>query len=111
MTDTIEIVPISGLETDICMPEKLYQKYLDKKQIASSVAPSTPAPPNLPVTESASLPQHQIEAMTSENGLVLGRTGLVENLKKGLYTNVFNAQESKIFTNAVLYINGLRNKK
>jgi len=42
--------------------------------------------------------------MTSENGLILGRTALVENTKKGLYTNVFNAKESQIFANAVNYI-------
>ena len=47
-----------------------------------------------------------IEAMTSENGLVLGRTGLVENLAKGLYSNVFDAKESRIFKNAVEYIMG-----
>jgi len=82
MSGTVEIVPISGLETDVQMSDELYNELKKKGQIAST----------------------KMEAMTSENGLILGRLGLVENLKKGLYTNVFEAKESKIFKNAVEYV-------
>jgi len=71
------------------MSDELLGEYLEKGQIAAQY-----------ISESHNYP---IEAMISENGLVLGRTGLVERLEKGLYTNVFDAKENQIFINAVRY--------
>jgi len=90
-----EIVPVSGRETNVYMSEELYKEYFKKGQIASLFSSGQDTDGNT---------AFPVEAMTSENGLVLGRTGLVENLKKGLYTNVFDAKESKIFENAVSYM-------
>jgi len=90
MDEMIETVPVSGLENTVHMTEKLYGEYLKKGQIAAQyINEQSPS---------------AVEAMISKNGLVLGRAGLVENLKKGLYANVFTAKESKIFSNAVNYI-------
>jgi len=102
MGGAIEIVPVSGQDSLVHMSGKLYEDYLKKGQIVSQFI----------VEESkGTVPLLHIEAMVSENGLVLGRTGLVENLKKGLYVNVFEANESKIFANAVNYINSIRREK
>jgi len=87
MSGELETVPVSGLDTAVHMDEKLYKKYLEKKQIASRFIDEI----------------YPIEAMVSENGLILGRIALVENLAEGLYINVFKAKESKIFANAVQY--------
>jgi len=94
MSGEIETIPVSGQDSEVHLSEELYEDYLKKGQIA---------PQYLEAYENA---PHSIEAMTSENGLILGRTGLVENLRKGLYTNVFNAKESRIFANAVKYFSG-----
>jgi len=92
MSGEIETVPVSGQDSEVHLTDELYKELLKKGQIASRY------------TETHEQIPYSIEAMTSENGLILGRTGLVENLKTGLYTNVFEAKESKIFTNAVNYI-------
>jgi len=91
----IEILPVSGQDSAIHMSGQLYSEYMEKGQIATRYLGE------LYKGESYPCP---IESMISKNGMVLGRTGLVENLRKGLYTNVFNAEESKIFKNAVNYI-------
>ena len=97
MSGEIETVPVSGRDSEVHLSEFLYEEYTENGQIASQYLEAYEHAP------------HSIEAMTSENGLILGRTGLVENLGKGLYTNVFNAKESRIFENAVNYIyNGRR---
>jgi phosphoribosylformylglycinamidine synthase len=93
MAGELETVPISGKDIVVHMSEKLYNEYLKKGQIATRYI------------------DKQVEAMTSENGQVLGRTGLVENLRRGLYTNVFEAKESKIFKNAVDYIKNLNENR
>jgi phosphoribosylformylglycinamidine synthase len=90
MAGELETVPVSGKDIVVHMSDELYTEYLEKGQIATQFE-----------WEPASM---KVEAMTSENGLVLGRTGLVENLKKGLYKNVFEAKESRIYKNAVDYI-------
>jgi len=87
------------------MCDELYREYSEKEQIAALYMDAqTPCPVE------AMINQRPIEAMTSENGLVLGRTGLVDRLEKGLYTNVFSAADSKIFANAVNYV-ALRHRK
>jgi len=90
MSGTTEIVPISGMETDVHMSDETFKVYMDRKQIVSM--------------KQGDRSSASIEAMISENGLILGRTALVENLKKGLYTNIFEAKESQIFKNAVDYV-------
>jgi len=92
MSGTIETIPVSGQDSEIHLSEDLYKSYLHEGQISSQFIEAYEQAP------------HSIEAMTSKSGLVLGRVGLVENLKKGLYINVFDAKESRIFKNAVDYI-------
>jgi phosphoribosylformylglycinamidine synthase len=92
MSGEIETIPVSGQDSEIHLSEVKYNEFLSKGQIVSKYLEAYEHTP------------HSIEAMTSANGLILGRTGLVENLKTGLYANVFEAKESKIFTNAVRYI-------
>ena len=94
MGDATEIVPVSGYDGAIYMSGKLYDEYLEKGQIVARYVGEQYS------TEMSPCP---VEAMISENGLVLGRVALVENLRRGLYTNVFEAQESRIFANAVRY--------
>jgi len=106
MAGELETVPVSGKDIVVHMSEKLYNEYLKKGQVATQYVGKKQG-------DGSSVSREQgeqgdgssvlIEAMTSENGLVLGRTGLVENLKKGLYANVFEANESRIFKNAVDY--------
>jgi len=97
MSGEDETIPISGQDSEIHLSEKLYKEYLQKGQIVSQF------------TGACEHKSHSVEAMTSENGLVLGRIGLIENLKKGLYTNVFDAKESRIFKNAIDYIGERKN--
>ena len=92
MDGDIETVPVSGLDGVVYMPQELYLECREKGQIAAQYL--------------GEQPPYSVEAMTSENGLILGRAGLVERLKKGLYVNVQEATESKIFANAVNYISG-----
>jgi len=94
MSGEIETIPVSGQDSEVHLSELKYEEFLIKGQIATRYLEAFEHTP------------HSIEAMTSANGLILGRTGLVENLKTGLYKNVFEAKESKIFTNAVRYISG-----
>jgi phosphoribosylformylglycinamidine synthase len=101
MSGETETVPVSGQDSTIHMADALFNEYLENNQIAARYINETPESKDSSVS---------IEAMVSKNGLVLGRTGLVENLKKGLYTNVFDAKESQIFTNAVQYITHGRTK-
>jgi len=90
MGGEIGTVPVSGREGAVHMSDELYREYSEKGQIAALYTDAqTPCP---------------VEAMVSENGLVLGRTGLVDRLEKGLYTNVFSAADNKIFANAVNYV-------
>ena len=87
MCGKLETVPVSGREITVHMSGELYREYRNKGRIAARyIGGEKPA---------------SVEAMISENGLILGRTGLVENLRKGLYANVFEAEESRIFINAV----------
>jgi len=87
MNGDVETVPVSGKETIIHLSDELFSEYLKKGQIASQyVGESGPS---------------SVEAMTSENGLVLGRVGLVENVSKGLYANVIDVEDSRIFCNGV----------
>ena len=86
MNGEVETVPISGKETIVHLSDELLSEYLNKGQIVSQyVGEDGPS---------------SIEAMISENGLVLGRVGLVENISKGLYANVTNVEDSRIFCNA-----------
>jgi len=94
----VEIVPVSGQDIDVHMSDELHNKYLEERQIVANYLDTGEKSP------------YGIEAMISANGLVLGRTGLVENLKTGLYANVFDAKESRIFTNAVEYIKGINRR-
>jgi len=95
MVGELETVPVSGLDNAIYMSDGLYSDYLEKGQIATRYAGEQCN------GENAACP---VEAMISKNGLVLGRVGLVENLRRGLYSNVFDAKESRIFKNAVRYV-------
>jgi len=99
MGGTTEIVPVSGYDGTIYMPDELYDEFAKNGQIASVYETGKP------VKGTVLLTGYTVEAMVSENGLVLGRVGLAPNMGKGLYTNVISdAVESKIFTNAVNYI-------
>jgi len=87
MNGEIETVPVSGKETVVHLSDELLGEYLKKGQIVSQyVGEDGPS---------------SVEAMVSENGLVLGRVGLVENVSKGLYANVADVEDSRIFCNAV----------
>jgi len=90
MSEQKETLPISGKETIIYMSDELFNEYTENGQIASYYTGQEKSPA-------------AIEAMTSKSGQILGRTGLVENLSKGLYSNVFNAKESNMFKNAVCF--------
>jgi len=84
-----ETVPISGQDGVVHMSQALYNDYLSNGQVAAQYVNHEPP--------------FGIEALVSENGQILGRTGLVERIEKGLYTNVVNAKTSRIFKNAVDY--------
>jgi len=88
---TRETVPVSGQDGVVHMPQALYNEYLSNGQIAASyVNHESP---------------FDIEALVSENGQILGRTGLIERIESGLYANVVtDAKTSLIFNNAVEYI-------
>jgi len=112
MAGDLETVPVSGKDIVVYMSEELYNEYQKKGQLSTQYVKtqgrSSSASCEAVIGDMGNISSTAIEAMTSENGLVLGRTGLVENLKKGLYTNVFEAKESRIFENAVNYIKGYR---
>jgi len=90
-----ETVPVSGQDGVIHMPDALYNEYQSNGQIAAQFIKSELCTSNEP--------QYAIESLVSENGQILGRTGLVERIEKGLYSNVITATESCIFKNAVEY--------
>jgi phosphoribosylformylglycinamidine synthase len=90
MGGEVETVPAPYQDGNVHMLEALFKELLSKGQIAAQYINGKPACP--------------VESMVSENGRVLGRAGHVENLEKGLYINVFKAEESRIFANAVRYI-------
>ncbi|MCL2662127.1 MAG: phosphoribosylformylglycinamidine synthase [Oscillospiraceae bacterium] len=108
MAGELETVPISGKDIVVHMSEELYKEYMVKGQITSQYISEQGDDSSVSINDGIGNKKcnssHTIEAMTSENGLVLGRAGLVENFTKGLYTNVFDAKESRIFSNAVSYI-------
>jgi len=112
MGGEIGTVPVSGRDGAVHMSGELCHEYLDKGQIAALYLDGQyPCPEEAlssdkrsPVSEDKIINPCPVEAMISENGLVLGRTGLVDRLEKGLYTNVFSAADNKIFANAVNYV-------
>ncbi|MCL2424989.1 MAG: phosphoribosylformylglycinamidine synthase [Oscillospiraceae bacterium] len=91
MGGKIETVPVSGKDNVVHMSDELFNEYCTKGQITSQY-----------INDDGS---GSVESMISENGLILGRVGLVENMSKGLYANVTSVKDSKIFCNAVRYIN------
>ncbi|MCL2628788.1 MAG: phosphoribosylformylglycinamidine synthase [Oscillospiraceae bacterium] len=90
MSGTNEMLPVSGQDTALHLSDALYNEYLSNGQIAGHFT--------------CGEPQNSVEAIVSENGLILGKTGLSERIETGLYTNVVTATESRIFKNAVNYI-------
>ena len=84
---TKEVLPVSALDGRIVMDNKDFQKYLEAGQIVSVFSESNP------------FGGYGIEAMVSPNGQVLGMLGDISQLDKGLYANVFNAEQSPVFNN------------
>ncbi|MDD7305325.1 MAG: phosphoribosylformylglycinamidine synthase [Peptoniphilaceae bacterium] len=89
--DKIYKIPISHGEGRFIVNEEKLQELLDKDQVVSlyKVSPNGSC--------------YNIEAISSEDGKILGRMGHVERIDKDLYKNIYDIEVLEIFKNAIEY--------
>lgn len=83
-----EILPFSTTEGCVRMSAEDFARYSANGQIVSVFASANPYGS-----------EYGIEAMVSANGQVFGKLGELTQVESGLYTNVFDAQNTSVFEN------------